>query len=54
MPLNDMKRYFSNGMKFPVKVKMNAVDGDNVYLLEDTVTLYLTVDKEKKMTLNWE
>ena len=43
-----------DGMKYPVKVHLTAVDGENVYLMEDTITLYLTVEKEKKMTLSWE
>lgn len=54
MGLNQMKNYFNNGMKYPVKVKMSAVDGENVYVLEDIITLYLTVEKQKKMTLTWE
>lgn len=54
MDLNSLKQHFQNGMKYPVRVKMKKEDGDNIYLLEDTITLYLSVDKEKKMTLNWE
>ena len=54
MNLDEMKRHFTNGMKYPVKVHLTAVDGENVYLMEDTITLYLTVEKEKKMTLSWE
>lgn len=54
MTLDQMKRVFHNGMKFPVKVHLTVENGDNIYLLEDTVTLYLTVEKEKRMTLSWE
>lgn len=54
MDLNSLKQHFQNGMKYPVRVNMKKEDGDNIYLLEDTITLYLSVDKEKKMTLNWE
>lgn len=54
MNLDEMKRHFSRDMKYPVKVHMSVVDGDNVYLLEDVFTLYLTVKKEKKMALSWE
>ena len=54
MDLNGMKRHFHNGMKYPVRVHLTTVDGDNVYLLDDIVTLYITVEKEKKMTLSWE
>lgn len=54
MDFDEMRRHFNNGMKYPVKVHLTAVDGDNVYLLEDIITLYLTVKKEKKMTISWE
>ena len=54
MNLDEMKRHFSRDMKYPVKVHMSVVDGENVYLLEDVFTLYLTVKKEKKMALSWE
>ena len=54
MNLDQMKRVFSRDMKYPVKVHMTVVDGKDVYLLEDVFTLYLTVKKEKKMTLGWE
>ena len=54
MDLNGMRQHFSNGMKYPIKMHLTAVDGENVYLLDDTITLYLTVEKEKKMTLSWD
>lgn len=54
MDLDGVKRSFKNNMKYPIKVHMTVVDGDNVYLMEDVITLYLTVKKEKKMTISWE
>ncbi len=52
--MSGLKGAIATGMKYPVPVNMTVVDGDNVYLLENTVTLYLTVERQKKMTIRWE
>ncbi len=52
--MGGLRRAIATGMKYPVKLNMSAVDADNVYLLENTVTLYLTVERQKKMTISWE
>lgn len=54
MDLDGIKQQLEGGAKYPVPVKLTAVDGANVYLLDNTVTLELTVEKEKKLTLSWD
>ena len=54
MDLDGVKRKFHNEMKYPINVHLTVVDGENVFLMEDVITLYLTVKKEKRMTISWE
>ncbi len=52
--MSGFKNTIHTGMKYPVKLYMIAENSDNVYLLENTVTLYLTLERQKKLTISWE